>query len=318
MDKAPDAYRTISEVAEDLDLPQHVLRFWETRFGQIKPLKRGGGRRYYRPDDVELLKGIRHLLYKEGYTIKGVQRILKEQGPRAVQAVARPAEASEWDIAAVESAAPQPAAPVLAAAPLPPPLRPAGSLPPVGPAAPDVPAAFTRPIPVEPRSGFSEARAYPVMPPLTPPPAFEPYLTSAPADVPVESADVVPPAADSEPHFLPLEDIPLPESGAATPARGQVSMFRGGLQRGEAGPATGAMADFANDLRDRVELALERHEPVALPMPTETDPVRPVATRLPGLVSAAPPQEHLVRAFEDLVACRAVIDRVLARRAARS
>ncbi|TYC63488.1 MerR family transcriptional regulator [Rhodobacterales bacterium] len=83
-DKSPDAFRTISEVADDLDLPQHVLRFWETRFSQIKPLKRGGGRRYYRPDDVELLKGIRHLLYGEGYTIKGVQRILKEQGPRFV------------------------------------------------------------------------------------------------------------------------------------------------------------------------------------------------------------------------------------------
>lgn len=86
-DKSPDAFRTISEVAEDLDLPQHVLRFWETRFSQIKPLKRGGGRRYYRPDDVELLKGIRYLLYGEGYTIKGVQRILKEQGPRFVMQV---------------------------------------------------------------------------------------------------------------------------------------------------------------------------------------------------------------------------------------
>jgi DNA-binding transcriptional MerR regulator len=89
MDKSPDAFRTISEVAEDLDLPQHVLRFWETRFNHIKPLKRGGGRRYYRPDDVDLLKGIRHLLYGEGYTIKGVQRILKEEGVRFVQAVGR-------------------------------------------------------------------------------------------------------------------------------------------------------------------------------------------------------------------------------------
>lgn len=86
-DKSPDAFRTISEVADDLDLPQHVLRFWETRFTQIKPLKRGGGRRYYRPDDVELLRGIRHLLYGEGYTIKGVQRILKEQGPRFVMQI---------------------------------------------------------------------------------------------------------------------------------------------------------------------------------------------------------------------------------------
>jgi DNA-binding transcriptional MerR regulator len=82
--KGPDAFRTISEVAEDLNLPQHVLRFWETRFAQIKPMKRGGGRRYYRPDDIDLLRGIRQLLYGEGYTIKGVQRILKEQGSRFV------------------------------------------------------------------------------------------------------------------------------------------------------------------------------------------------------------------------------------------
>ena len=85
MDKAPDAFRTISEVADDLDIPQHVLRFWETRFAQIKPMKRSGGRRYYRPDDVDLLRGIRRLLYGEGYTIRGVQRILKEHGIKSVQ-----------------------------------------------------------------------------------------------------------------------------------------------------------------------------------------------------------------------------------------
>jgi DNA-binding transcriptional MerR regulator len=87
LNKAPDAFRTISEVADDLDLPQHVLRFWESRFPQIKPMKRGGGRRYYRPEDIDLLRGIRHLLYGEGYTIRGVQRILKEQGLRTVQSV---------------------------------------------------------------------------------------------------------------------------------------------------------------------------------------------------------------------------------------
>jgi DNA-binding transcriptional MerR regulator len=87
VDKAPDAFRTISEVADDLDVPQHVLRFWESRFAQIRPMKRGGGRRYYRPDDIDLLRGIRHLLYGQGYTIRGVQRILREQGPRFVQAV---------------------------------------------------------------------------------------------------------------------------------------------------------------------------------------------------------------------------------------
>ena len=78
--KSPSAFRTISEVADELHIPQHVLRFWETRFPQVKPLKRGGGRRYYRPDDIALLRSISHLLYIQGYTIKGVQRLLREGG----------------------------------------------------------------------------------------------------------------------------------------------------------------------------------------------------------------------------------------------
>jgi len=86
-EKSPDAFRTISEAAEELALPQHVLRFWESRFREIKPMKRGGGRRFYRPDDLDLLRGIKHLLYGEGYTIRGVQRILREQGIKFVQAV---------------------------------------------------------------------------------------------------------------------------------------------------------------------------------------------------------------------------------------
>lgn len=84
MNKSPEAFRTISEVAEALDVPPHVLRFWETRFTQIKPVKRGGGRRYYRPEDVCLLRGIRGLLYDDGMTIKGVQKILRERGIRHV------------------------------------------------------------------------------------------------------------------------------------------------------------------------------------------------------------------------------------------
>lgn len=99
MEKSPDAFRTISEVADELELPQHVLRFWETRFPQIKPLKRGGGRRYYRPDDVELLKGIRHLLYDHGYTIKGVQKLLKNNGNKFVAA------AASGDLATMEALA---------------------------------------------------------------------------------------------------------------------------------------------------------------------------------------------------------------------
>jgi DNA-binding transcriptional MerR regulator len=109
VDKAPDAFRTICEVADELDIPQHVLRFWESRFPQIRPMKRAGGRRYYRPDDVDLLRGIKHLLYGEGYTIRGVQRILREQGPKFVQAVWQPGAAqpaAEPDDEAPEAAEP--------------------------------------------------------------------------------------------------------------------------------------------------------------------------------------------------------------------
>ncbi|MEQ1577104.1 MAG: MerR family transcriptional regulator [Hyphomicrobium sp.] len=88
MTKASEAFRTISEVAAELDVPKHVLRFWEAKFPQIRPMKRGGGRRYYRPEDLELLRGIRHLLHAEGYTIKGVQKILREHGIDQVKAFA--------------------------------------------------------------------------------------------------------------------------------------------------------------------------------------------------------------------------------------
>jgi DNA-binding transcriptional MerR regulator len=89
MDKAPDAYRTISEAAEELELQQHVLRFWETRFTQIKPLKRSGGRRYYRPEDVDFLRGIRQMLHGDRYTIQGVQKIIRERGAKFIIAVGR-------------------------------------------------------------------------------------------------------------------------------------------------------------------------------------------------------------------------------------
>ncbi|MEO9168465.1 MAG: MerR family transcriptional regulator [Aestuariivirga sp.] len=88
-EKSADAFRTISEVAESLSVPQHVLRFWESRFSQIKPMKRAGGRRYYRPADVELLRGIHDLLYKKGYTIRGVQLILKDEGQAYVTGIGR-------------------------------------------------------------------------------------------------------------------------------------------------------------------------------------------------------------------------------------
>ena len=106
MDKSPEAFRTISEVADALDVPPHVLRFWETRFAQVKPVKRGGGRRYYRPEDVRLLRGIRGLLYDDGMTIKGVQKILREKGVRHVIGLGTPSEdkSSEDESAADKSA----------------------------------------------------------------------------------------------------------------------------------------------------------------------------------------------------------------------
>src|SRR6201994_2569574 len=88
-EKSPEAFRTISEVAVELDIPQHVLRFWESRFAQVRPIKRAGGRRYYRPEDVDLLKGIRALLYREGYTIKGAQKVMRDRGLRYVADIGR-------------------------------------------------------------------------------------------------------------------------------------------------------------------------------------------------------------------------------------
>jgi DNA-binding transcriptional MerR regulator len=87
--KSPEAFRTISEVSAELDVPQHVLRFWESRFAQVKPIKRAGGRRYYRPEDVDLLRGVRALLYSDGFTIRGVQKILRERGLRHVAQLGR-------------------------------------------------------------------------------------------------------------------------------------------------------------------------------------------------------------------------------------
>jgi DNA-binding transcriptional MerR regulator len=94
MNKSAEAFRTIGEVADELKVPKHVLRFWEGKFPHIRPMKRGGGRRYYRPEDMELLRGIRHLLHAEGYTIKGVQKILREQGVDEVKAAAAAARSA--------------------------------------------------------------------------------------------------------------------------------------------------------------------------------------------------------------------------------
>ncbi|MFM8746903.1 MAG: MerR family transcriptional regulator [Aestuariivirga sp.] len=119
MEKSPDAFRTISEAAEELGVPQHVLRFWETRFPQIKPMKRAGGRRYYRPADVDLLKGICSLLYKEGYTIRGVQKILKDDGPSHVSGIGRGKVQARKRVEEVAALPVSPKAAASAPAPLP-------------------------------------------------------------------------------------------------------------------------------------------------------------------------------------------------------
>jgi DNA-binding transcriptional MerR regulator len=136
--KAPNAFRTISEVADELHIPQHVLRFWETKFPQVKPLKRGGGRRYYRPDDIALLRRISDLLYIQGYTIKGVQRLLREGGGKLADDIppATPDEQAEAEaertVRPVAEAEPQLPMPGLVA--LPPPSRPARPWPREAPA----------------------------------------------------------------------------------------------------------------------------------------------------------------------------------------
>ena len=212
MEKSADAFRTISEVAEDLDLPQHVLRFWETRFAQIKPLKRGGGRRYYRPEDVDLLRAIRHLLYGEGYTIKGVQRILKEHGPRAVAQMALTQMRPEAEPAPTLAKAPLAATPPLAGSPL------AGSpraepshAEPFWPPGPATPAASPGPPPAPGRVAAPASAA---------PRALEgPHQEAFDLDAPAISL--------TQPRFVPVIEPPAPpRSGVdAEPARAPASLL---------------------------------------------------------------------------------------------
>lgn len=212
MDKSPEAFRTISEVAETLETPAHVLRFWESRFPQIRPVKRAGGRRYYRPADVALLSGIRHLLHDEGMTIRGVQKILREQGVRHVadlgaggalieaeddldqgallegEAVEAPEEATGAEIVELEPA-PRATAPrdgalgeVLHLHPAPPPAPPAPqeeAAPALAPVAAKVepePAPEARHVWVEDEPEFDLLAPTPLFPEAKPAPAPEPGL----------------------------------------------------------------------------------------------------------------------------------------------
>jgi DNA-binding transcriptional MerR regulator len=221
--KSPDAFRTISEAADALDLPQHVLRFWETRFSQIKPMKRSGGRRYYRPTDIALLQGIRHLLYDEGYTIKGVQRILREQGAAHVAGFADKVQ----PVAAAPSPPiqpqPKPASPI-------PPAPTRAAQPPAAPQAAPAPAMQpsqplqSRPDPVRAvlggRQGTapSSLRFVPDVEPAAEP--VQELQTPAPPLPPLPSATVQP--ASVEPVALPTTQSagqPIAQPSAHPPAQ---------------------------------------------------------------------------------------------------
>ena len=335
IDKAPDAYRTISEVAEDLDLPQHVLRFWETRFSQIKPLKRGGGRRYYRPDDVELLKGIRQLLYAEGYTIKGVQRILKEQGPKAVQSVVR----SEPDEEEPPQPPPQRIDPVLTQPPLArTPVAPAPP-PPAYPAAPAYvepladdgwrPVPPPQPVPARPAPVAAPAAPHvraEMAPPVVVPPAWpaQPPVAASPMPDLFSPEDIAGITAPAEPVVA----MPVPEPVVAPPGRPTVSFMRGGLVRppsppvaappveevAQPSPAVDTTAPAINVRRTirpmpPADEAPARYSPLVEPELAEVvvPPVRPMLTE--------ESRRALQSALFELTECRRVIERVMATRA---
>jgi DNA-binding transcriptional MerR regulator len=206
--KSEAAFRTISEVSEDLDVPQHVLRFWESKFPQIKPLKRGGGRRYYRPEDVALLRRIRDLLYKDGYTIKGVQKLLREQGKAgadeaAASAVAAPEASTAAAPAAAASAAPSPRTPVAR------PPRSRVELPPVEAeeeiilAEPDLPPAQHHLFDLDTTELVEDASAIPAIEEMEEAEEFE-----LPERVWIQPAPP-PPIPPHSPHFRPGDRVQL-------------------------------------------------------------------------------------------------------------
>ncbi|MFK7791611.1 MAG: MerR family transcriptional regulator [Devosiaceae bacterium] len=225
--KSPDAFRTISEAADALDLPQHVLRFWETRFSQIKPMKRSGGRRYYRPNDIALLQGIRHLLYEEGYTIKGVQRILREQGighvvglaPALPSVAAKPLPTpAEPKPRTQPQPQPQsPSQPVTSAAPAPPPPAqqpPAQSYAPV-----EQPADHYAPPSVQPRQP-PVARPDPVLAALShAPQRSTPHNLTHPAAVSTNALRFVP-DTDPQESVAPATPSPTAPVAASVPLSG--------------------------------------------------------------------------------------------------
>jgi DNA-binding transcriptional MerR regulator len=251
VDKSPDAFRTISEVAEDLQTPAHVLRFWESRFPQVRPVKRAGGRRYYRPSDVALLAGIRRLLHDEGMTIRGVQKVLREQGVRHVAGLSQdelamadaaadqPADAGADWAEAGETDAPNDDAPQEVAPDFDPPLAPVAEALTTGPEAPapseitaereapPAPSGASLAEPLPPVAGDDTARTAhgPEPEPASPPPErAEPVPDPAPepppiADLPLFAGQGVAPPPPQMPRLAALPRNPSPDMGedAETP-----------------------------------------------------------------------------------------------------
>lgn len=296
--KSPDAFRTISEAADALDLPQHVLRFWETRFSQIKPMKRSGGRRYYRPTDIALLQGIRHLLYEEGYTIKGVQRILREQGIAHVAGLgtglAPPKALSEPEPVAMSAPSTRPAAsPVAVSAPASVTVKPeATSAPAVQPPTPNIDPiqqALTRPPPV---------RAEPVAVSMQPASAAESAQTHAALVQPVPQ------------HSTQHQPAPVP---AAAPPEPELQ-----TQKPSAFPPLGSSSTSTLRFVPELEASAEHAPPddaVSLPLQPQSAPETSVAQEASiaapsNVQQRLSPQntETLVQALRTLLDCKAILD----------
>ena len=297
--KSPEAFRTISEAADALDLPQHVLRFWETRFSQIKPMKRSGGRRYYRPSDIALLQGIRHLLYDEGYTIKGVQRILREQGVAHVVELAAQVTAQQAPEATMAVAA-APAQPLPAQA-----VQPQSAPP--------------RPDPVRAAFSHQQTRIEPASHAATQPAAQSghqpaprsPDLQPVAANLPVQSAPqpaapavpAPPPAGSSGLRFV-AEPVAEPEQSASPhtqqpPAPDPASQLS---QPSQPMPAPLPPGMAAPHPAQPVNPA-----PVP-PAPAQAYPSQPQGATQSATALSAHQTEALVQALRTLMDCKAQLD----------
>lgn len=276
--KSPEAFRTISEAADALDLPQHVLRFWETRFSQIKPMKRSGGRRYYRPSDIALLQGIRHLLYDEGYTIKGVQRILREQGIAHVVSFAEQKPAAP---------APQPAAPQSAVPPVQPSPEAVRQQPIAQqPAQPDpVRAALASPQPVPPQAAQQA--------PVPPPAHVAPPTVSASSSLRFVAEPEPEPQSQSQPQQqAPSHLSPQPAISQAVPQ-----------------PVSQPQPPIASQpLPDPVPPAAPPALDAITPAPSVAQPTLPPGASDVGGKLAPHQTESLVQALRTLMECKSQLD----------